>query len=439
MLIVLSNFKNIFLVADLRRKLMYTLGVLAVYRFGVQVPMPGINTMALKNFMEASSAGGFFRYLDLFSGGSLKTMAIFALGMMPYISASIMMQLLTVMVPTLEALAKEGEYGRKIINQYTRYLALGLSLFHGFGMANLLERLQEGLVISPGWSFKLTTMLILSVGSIFVMWLGEQINNHGLGNGTSVIIFASIVAGLPLAILKVLGSVSTGQMNPITAGFLVLFVGALIACIVFLERGERRISVQYAKRVVGQRVYSGSTTYIPFKLNSAGVVPVIFASAVLTMPIMLAKMLFSRFGAVNTFADWLDYGSLLNTVLTVFLIVFFSFFYTAIIFNPVELADNIRKAGGYILGLRPGKKTAEFFDYVLTRVGLPGALYLATLAILPRLLQTVVSSPVWFDGVSLLIAVGVGLDTSAQIESTLIERRYGGFLTSGRLKGRLNR
>jgi preprotein translocase subunit SecY len=351
-----------------------------------------------------------------------------------------MMQLLTIMIPSFEALAKEGEYGRRIINQYTRYLALGLSLFHGFGMATVLERLQEGLVLSPGWSFRLTTMLILSVGSLFVMWLGEQINTHGMGNGSSMIIFAGIVAGLPAAVIKLVGSVVAGQMDLLLLTVFLAIALAMITCIVFLERGERRISVQYAKRVVGQKVFGGGSSYIPFKLNSAGVVPVIFASAVLTMPIMALKMIFSRFGAVNTFAEWLDYGTPLNTVCTVGLIIFFSYFYTSIIFNPVELAENIRKNGGYILGIRPGRKTADFFEYVLNRVGLPGAVYLATLAILPRILQTFIASPVWFDGMSLLIAVGVGLDISSQIESALIDKSYGGFLSSGsRLRGRYGR
>jgi preprotein translocase subunit SecY len=435
-LISLSSFKNIFLISELRKKIGFTLGVLAVYRFGVHVPLPGINTVILSEFMSQNT-GGFFKYLDLFSGGALKQMAIFALGISPYISASIMMQILTLTIPYFEALSKEGEYGRQQINQWTRRGALLLSLFHGFGMATMLERMQEGLVITPGWSFRLMAMLILSVGSLFVMWLSEQINAHGMGNGSSVIIFAGIVAGLPSALIKLLGSVITGQMAQALFLFIVAVAFALTGCIVFLERGERRVFIQYAKRVIGQKVFNGGSSYIPFKLNSAGVVPVIFANAMLSFLMMPLKLIFSRFGAVNTVADWFDYGTPFYSVCTVGLIVLFSYVYTSIIFNPIELAENIRKNGGYILGIRPGKKTAEYFEYVLNRVGLPGALYLATLAILPRILQAFFSSPVWFDGMSLLIAVGVGLDMSSQIEATLIDRSYGGFLLSGaRLRGR---
>ncbi len=436
MLISLSSFKNIFLISELRRKLAFTFGALAVFRLGAHVPLPGINTIILKEFMS-QSASGFFKYLDLFSGGALKNVAIFALGISPYISASIMIQILTITVPSFEALAKEGEYGRRQLNQYTRYLAFALSLFHGFGLATMLERMQEGLVITPGWSFRLMTMLVLSVGSLFVMWLGEQINAHGMGNGSSIVIFAGIVAGLPAALIKLFGSVIMGQMNQLLFLFVIAFVLSLVGCIVFLERGERRVFVQYAKRVIGQKVFNGGSSYIPFKLNSAGVVPVIFASAMLTMPIMVLKMIFAKVGAINTFAEWFDYGTPVHTVCTVALIILFSYVYTSIIFNPIELAENIRKNGGYILGIRPGKKTAEYFEYVLNRVGLPGALYLATLAVLPRMLQIFFSSPVWVDGMSLLIAVGVGLDMSSQIEATLIDKSYSGFLLSGaRLRGR---
>ncbi|MBL4588184.1 preprotein translocase subunit SecY [Candidatus Babeliales bacterium] len=436
MLISLSSFKNIFLISDLRRKLSFTFGALAVYRLGAHVPLPGINTIILKEFMS-QGASGFFKYMDLFSGGALKNVAIFALGISPYISASIMIQILTITIPSFEALAKEGDYGRRQLNQYTRYLACGLSLMHGFGLATMLERMQEGLVIAPGWSFRIMSMLILSIGSLFVMWLGEQINVHGMGNGSSVIIFAGIVVGLPTAIIKLVGGVATGQIGHFLFLFVIAFALSLVGCIVFLERGERRIFIQYAKRVVGQKVFNGGSSYIPFKLNSAGVVPIIFSSAMLTMPLMFLKMMFSRFGSVNTFSEWFDYGTPLHTVLTVGLIILFSYVYTSIIFNPVELAENIRKNGGYILGIRPGKKTAEYFEYVLNRVGLPGALYLALLAVLPRIIQGFISSPVLVDGMSLLIAVGVGLDMSSQIEATLIDQSYSGFLLSGaRLRGR---
>lgn len=441
MLVLLHNFKNIFLVSELRKKVLFTFGVLAVFRFGVHVPLPGINTVALVDFMNSAFAGGFMRMFDMFSGGAMKQLAIFALGMSPYISASIMMQLLTIMVPSFEQLAKEGEYGRKIINQYTRYLTIVVSCFQSFGLAQYIQSYQESLVLNPGWGFTLTTMLILTVGSLFVMWLGEQITQHGIGQGSSMIIFANIIAGLPGALFKMADSIQTGQMDLLMALFIGALALTLIATIVFLEKGERRIPVQYAKRVVGQKVYGGVTTYIPFKLNSANVVPVIFASTMIGVPVMLLNFIPVKFSFLHSLAEWFNYGSPLYNVVMAGLIIFFAFVYTAMIFNPVELADNIRKSGGFIPGIRPGRKTAEFFDYVLTRVGLPGAIYLALLAILPRLIQQAASAPSWsfFDGTSLLIAVGVALDTSAQIESTLIERKYEGFLSSGRLKGRYGR
>lgn len=435
MIVLLKNFKNIFLVSELRKKLAFTLGVLAVYRFGAHIPIPGINTGALQALMNSKVAGGILSYLDLFSGGALKQFAIFALGMIPYINASIMMQLLTVMVPTLEQLSKEGEYGRKIINQYTRYLALGLSFVQGFGLSIFIES-QPGVVLNPGWGFRLTTILILSVGSLFVMWLGEQIGSHGIGNGSSMIIFAGIIVNLPAAVIKVVSLVKMGQTDPLIAALLVLVSIAVIGFIIFLEKGERRISVQYAKRVVGNKVYGGQSSYIPLKVNPSGVIPVIFASAIIQLPMILARSISTWAPSLSFIAEWFSYGSLLFYVLQTGLIVFFAFFYTAVIFNPVELADNIRKSGGFIPGIRPGKRTAEFFDYLLTRIGLPGSIYLASLALIPGLLQQAFNFPVMFSGISLLIVIGVALDTSSQIESHLIERRYEGFLASGRLKGR---
>ena len=435
MIVLLKNFKNIFLVSELRRKLGFTLAVLAVYRFGAHIPIPGINTSALQALMSSKVAGGLLSYLDLFSGGALKQFAIFALGMIPYINASIMMQLLTVMLPSLEQLSKEGEYGRKIINQYTRYLTLGLSIMQGFGLSALIES-QPGVVLNSGWAFRLTTVLILSVGSLFVMWLGEQINAHGLGNGSSMIIFAGIVVNLPGAIIKVISHVRMGQTDPLMAILLVLMTVTVIACIIFLEKGERRVVVQYAKRVVGNKVYGGQSSYIPLKINPSGVIPVIFAGAIIQLPMLLTRAVSGWIPALSFMADWFNYGSALYFVFQSGLIIFFAFFYTAVIFNPVELADNIRKSGGFVPGIRPGKRTAEFFDYLLTRIGLPGALYLATLALVPSLIQSAFNFPVMFSGISLLIVIGVAMDTSSQIESHLLERRYEGFLASGRLRGR---
>jgi preprotein translocase subunit SecY len=437
-IVLLKNFKNIFVIPDLRRKVMFTLGVLAVYRFGAHIPIPGVNTDALKALLNTRIAGGLLSYLDLFSGGALKNFAIFGLGIMPYISASIMMQLLTIMVPTLEQLSKEGEYGRKIIGQYTRYLTFGLSIVQGFGLSALMIS-QPGVVSNPGWGFRLTTVLILSTGALVVMWLGEQINAHGLGNGSSMIIFAGIVVNLIPALIKVGGLVTMGQTDPLIAGLLLLITIAVIACIVFLEKGERRVAVQYAKRVVGNKVYGGQSSYIPFKINPSGVIPVIFANAIIQMPMLGLNWLGSKYASLSFLQDWFAPGGVVFYVLLSGLIIFFAFFYTAVIFNPAELADNIRKSGGFIPGIRPGKRTSEFFDYLLTRIGFPGAMYLATLAVLPGILQQLFHFPVIFSGISLLIVIGVAMDTSAQIESHLIERRYEGFLATGRLKGRLGR
>lgn len=439
MVVVLRNLKNIFLVSELRKKILFTLGVFAVYRLGTHIPVPGVNIHVFEQLLaKGGLVGGLLSYLDLFAGGALKRFAIFALGMGPYINASIMMQLLTVMLPSLERLSKEGDHGRRIINQYTRYLTFGLSLMYGLSVAIAVER-SPGLVVTPGWGFRFTTMVIMAVGALFIMWLGEQINAHGIGNGSSMIIFASIISTFPAAFIQILYKITSGGAEELFwAGLLLALLIATIAFIVFMERGERRIPVQYAKRVVGQKVYGGQSSYIPLKLNSAGVIPVIFASALMQMPMALGSILASKFPSLKiVFNDWLRYGGPLNSVLTAGLIMFFAFFYTAIIFNPVELADNIRKSGGFIPGMRPGKRTADFFDYVLTRVGFPGALYLAVLAILPSIIYVLLPQlPTIFRGISLLIVIGVALDTSAQIESQLIERRYEGFLSSGRLKGR---
>lgn len=439
MVVLLHSFKNIFLVQDLRKKLAFTVFIFGVYRLGAHISIPGVDVAALYNLFSANFASGLLSYLDLFSGGALRTFSIFSLGMSPYISASIMMQLLTIMIPTLEALSKEGDYGRRIINQYTRYLTLGISFVQSFGIVMYLEH-QHGLVVSPGWGFRIPAILILSIGALLVMWLGEQINHHGIGNGSSMIIFAGIVTALPHALVKIWENFHLGQTNILMIGLLLLVTIAIISCVIFLEKGERKVPVQYAKRVIGHKVYGGQSSYIPLKLNPSNVVPVIFSSAILGMPLAIAGMFTNRFpDLTRVIVDWFSRESLVYNVLNAGLIIFFAFFYTAIIFNPVELADNIRKSGGFIPGIRPGKQTSAFFDYLLTRVGFPGALYLAILAILPSIIQTFIAFPVFFSGVSLLIVIGVGLDTSAQIESHLIERRYEGFLSSGRLKGRYGR
>lgn len=438
MSVQLRNFKNIFLVPELRQKVFFTFAVLAVYRLGVHIPIPGVNTQVLAGLAGSVANSGFMAYIDLFSGGALRHFAIFALGMIPYINASIMMQILSVTVPQLEMLSKEGAYGRQKISQYTRYLALILSFFQGLGMAWMVES-QPGLALAPGWAFRLSTMFILSVGALFVMWLGEQINVYGIGNGSSMIIFAGIVSGLPAAVLKVLNDIQLGQNDPLVALVLLIITVAVISCVVFLEKGERRVPVHYARKVVGNRVYGGQSSYIPFKLNSASIIPVIFAGSIMSAIMMLANFVFKRFQSLDFLVQALDPHAPLHWALTAVLIILFAYFYTSIIFDPAQLADNIRKSGGFIPGVRPGGKTAEFFEYLLDRVCLPGAIYLATLAVVPRMARLFVSFPVMFDGMSLLIVVGVALDASAQIESYLIERHYDGFLTSGRLKGRLGR
>ena len=437
MVVLLRNLKNIFYVEELRKKLFYTLMVFAVYRLGVHITMPGVDLVALKGLFSGATSGMLW-HLNLFSGGALQYFSIFALGMGPYISASIMMQLLTIMVPSLEQLSKDGEYGRRIIGQYTRYLTLLISPVQGLSMVLYIES-KPGLIIVPGWEFRIVSVFLMMVGSLFVMWLGEQINSHGLGNGSSMIIFAGIVAGLPSSGIRLIENVRLGQTDPIIAVVFVLFALAVISCVIFLEKGERKVPVQYAKRVIGNKLYGGQTSFIPLKLNPSGVVPVIFASAILGMPMTLAGMVASRWPSLNNLVNtWFSYNSAFYNVLNAGLIVFFAFFYTAIIFNPLELADNLRKSGGFVPGIRPGARTAQFFDYLLTRIGFPGALYLATLAIVPSLLSGS-AFPIMFSGTSLLIVIGVGLDTSAQIESHLIERKYEGFLSTGRLKGRWSR
>lgn len=434
-MVLLKNFINIFRISELKRKVLYTLGLLIVYRIGAHIPVIGIDIGALRNMMDQSSTlGGIFKYIDLFSGGMLQSGTLFALGIAPYITASIMMQMATMTIPSLELLQKEGEYGRKIINQYTRYLTLGVGIVQSLGLAFILER--NNLVIEPGWGFRLLLVLSLTVGSLFVMWLGEQISLFGLGNGSSMIIFAGIVARLPEDALKTIYQVQEGLMNGYVSLALTLLFIAIAACIVFLEKGERKIPVQYTRRVVGQRVYGGQSTYIPFKINVPGVMPVIFAGAVLNIPMFVAAMLSDKFAVFKWISESMVPTGVLYNVIEFVLIIFFSFFYTALVYNPDELADNMKKSGGHIPGLRPGRKTSEFFNYILTRIGLVGAIYLAVLALLPNILRMFVQMPFNLGGTSLLIVVGVALDTAAQIESYLIEHRYEGFLSGGRMKMR---
>ena len=460
---MLDNVKNIVAVPELRNRVLFTLALLGVYRIGAHIPTPGIDPQALAELTRELSNTMFGLY-DMFSGGSLSQMTIFALGIMPYISASIILQLLTVVSPYLERLSKEGELGRRKIIQYTRYGTLLISVVQALGIAIYLERQTNvagglALVDHPGWGFRFLTVLTLTTGSCFVMWLGEQITERGIGNGMSLLIYSGIVVGLPRAVVQTLEQLSTGQMNLLRLVFLIVMMVVVVGAIVFMERGHRRVTVQYAKRVVGRRSYGGASTHIPLKVNTGGVMPVIFASSILAFPATLAPM-FPQGGWLQGAVEALDYGEPLNNLLFITLIIFFAYFYTAIIFNPDDVAENMRKYGGFVPGIRPGKRTAEYIDTILTRVTLAGALYLAAVAILPQWLISgfkVATIPFigdqldallprfitegmgvtfYFGGTSLLIIVGVSMDTVQQIESQLIMRHYDGFMKKTRIRGR---
>ena len=460
---MLDSLKNIFAVADLRKRVLFTLGLLAVYRIGSKIPTPGINPEALEALMQSAATGVFGLY-DMFSGQNLSQMTIFALGIMPYISASIILQLLTVVWPYLERLSKEGELGRRKITQYTRYGTIGLAIVQAFGIAIFLERNTDiagglPLVYAPGWGFRLMTVLTLTTGTAFVMWLGEQITERGIGNGMSLVIYAGIVVGLPSAVFITMDQMRTGQIGPLTVVILLVMMVLVIGAIVFVERGHRRVTVQYAKRVVGRRQYGGSSTHIPLKVNTGGVIPVIFASSILAFPATFAPM-FDVNNPIRTGLDQIQMGMPLHDLLYVTFIIFFCYFYTAIIFNPDDVAENMRKYGGFIPGIRPGKRTAEHIDTILTRLTLVGAVYLAIVAIIPQFLisgfrvnqipfigeQMYAALPrffteglgvqFFFGGTSLLIIVGVAMDTVQQIESQLIMRHYDGFMKKTRIRGR---
>jgi preprotein translocase subunit SecY len=437
--VLLRNFLNMFNIPELRRKIFFTLGILVIYRLGNHIPVIGIDIDKLLQMMKQSGGlSGIFSYLDLFSGGNLRQCTIFALGISPYITASIMMQFLSLSIPTLEQLSKEGEYGRKIINQYQRYLAVIVAMVQSLAFVFLLER--YGLVIDPWFGSRFLFVISLSVGTMFVMWLGEQISLFGIGNGTSMIIFAGIVARFPDDIIKIIGAIQEGYLD-IMVGLLIFAVAiAIAAAIVFLEKGERKVPVQYSRRIVGGKMYGGQSTYIPFKINPSGVMPVILANAMLNIPMFALTLLAARWTVFKTISENFTAGGVAYSILDFILIIGFSFFYTALVFNPEELADNIKKGGGFIPGIRPGKQTAEFFSYILNRIGLVGALYLAALALAPNLIHWLLSMPFYLSGIlggtSLLIVVGVANETAAQIESYLIEHRYEGFLSSGRLKSK---
>lgn len=432
-----QGFQNIPKIPELKRRIIITLLLLAVYRIGVHVPTPGIDTIALSAFF-AQAKGTLFSFIDMFSGGAFERLSVFALGIMPYISSSIILQLLTVVVPHLERLSKEGEAGRKKITQYTRYGTVLLSLIQGFGISVGLEHMTgpggELVVMDPGWAFRLMTMITLTAGTAFIMWLGEQITERGIGNGISLIIFAGIIARLPTAITNSARLIRTGEMGILITLFLIVLMVAVVGAIIYVERGQRRIPVQYAKRIVGRRMYGGQSTHLPLKVNTAGVIPPIFASSIIMFPATIAS--FVDHPWMKAVSAQLAPGSLIYELIYVGFIFFFCYFYTAVTFNPTDVADNMRKYGGYIPGIRPGKKTAEFVDRVLTRITFSGAIYVATVCVLPSILITKFNVPFYFGGTALLIVVGVALDTVGQIESHMLMRHYEGFMKRGRIKGR---
>jgi preprotein translocase subunit SecY len=428
-----KGFGNIFKIPELKRRIFYTLALLVVYRIGVHVPVPGIDSVALAEIFDRAK-GTILGIFNMFSGGALERLSVFALGIMPYISASIILQLMTVVIPHLEQLKKEGEQGRKKITQYTRYGTVILSIIQGFGISVGLERM--GAVVDPGWGFRLMSVITLTAGTAFIMWLGEQITERGIGNGISLIIFAGIVARMPTAIGNTFRLVSTGAMNIFPVIILVVLMVAVIAAIIFVEQGQRRIPVQYAKRVVGRKMYGGQSTHLPLKINMSGVIPPIFASSIMMFPATITS--FITIPWVQNIVSSLTPGNAIYELLFVGMIFFFCYFYTAVTFNPVDVADNMKKQGGYIPGIRPGKRTADYIDRVLTRITLGGALYVSIVCVLPSILITRFNVPFYFGGTALLIVVGVAIDTVAQMESHMLSRHYEGFLkkSGSKVKGR---
>ncbi|HYK60286.1 MAG TPA: preprotein translocase subunit SecY [Bryobacteraceae bacterium] len=457
----LEALANVFRVPDLRKRLLFTLGLLAVYRLGAFIPTPGVDTVRLNEFFQQNS-GTLFGFIDLFSGGTFRRFTIFALGIMPYITASIILQLLTVVVPTLEKLQKEGELGRRKITQWTRYLTVILAGMQSFGIATLLQNSGQGFVTNPGFGFIILTMISLTTGTAFIMWLGEQITERGIGNGMSLIIFTGIVVGLPRAIEEIVMKLQNGDWGVAHIIVILTMMIAVVAFIVLVERGERRIPVQYAKRVIGRRMMGGQQTHLPLKVNAGGVIPVIFASSLLAFPQTFLNIDFVKNSAfLSNLLGALGSRQPLYYLMYVVLIIFFCFFYVSIIFNPNEAADNMRKYGGFIPGIRPGKNTAEYMNKILTKITVVGGLYLSILSLIPQIMIGGIALqrlplvgnfidahfPRWlldglgvnfyFGGTSLLIVVGVAMDTVNQIEAQLIMRHYEGFTPrAGRIRGR---
>ncbi|MEI7591213.1 MAG: preprotein translocase subunit SecY [Deltaproteobacteria bacterium] len=433
----MSGVANIQKIPELQKRILFTLFLLIVYRIGVHIPTPGIDGIALAAFFERAK-GSLLGLFDMFAGGALSSFSVFALGIMPYISASIILQLLTVAVPHLEKLSKDGEAGRKKITQYTRYGTVLLSLVQGFGIAVGLENMTGPtgvpIVFDGGWDFRLMTVFTLTAGTAFIMWLGEQITEKGIGNGISLIIFAGIVCRAPSAILSTFSLLMSGELGIFFVLALIIFMVGIIAIIVFTEAGQRKIPIQYAKRMVGRKMYGGQTTHLPLKVNTAGVIPPIFASSLIMFPATIANFIDHPW--MQVIAGQLVPGKAVYELFYIGFIVFFCYFYTAVMFNPKDVADNIKKHGGYIPGIRPGGKTAEYIDYVLSRITLGGAVYVSAVCVIPSVLISYFNVPFYFGGTALLIVVGVALDTAGQIETHLLSRQYEGFMKKSRVAKR---
>jgi len=434
---LLEGLGSVSKIPELQRRILFTFLLLAVYRIGVYIPTPGIDNVALLSYFEQAK-GSLFGMMDMFAGGAFSNFSIFALGIMPYISSSIILQLLTVAIPHLERLSKEGETGRRKITQYTRYGTVVLSTIQGFGIAWGLQQMAgpsgAPIVLQPGWSFIIMTVITLTSGTAFIMWLGETITEKGIGNGISLIIFAGIVCRMPAAIGSTYQLVTSGELGVLVVLGLTFMMIFVIGAIVFVEGGQRRIPVQYAKRVVGRKMYGGQTTHLPLKINSAGVIPPIFASSVIMFPATIAN--FAPQSWMKDIASYLLPGKVGYELLYVAFIFFFCFFYTAVTFKPDDVADNMKKFGGFIPGLRPGKKTAEYIEDVLEKLTFSGAIYVSLVCVLPSILISQLNTPFYFGGTALLIVVGVAMDTASQIESHLLTRQYEGFMKKGQIARR---
>ena len=435
---MLGSFANAFKIRELRQRILFTLMIFIIYRIGGHIPTPGIDTDALGQFF-ATAGSTLFGLYDLFVGGAFYKATIFALGIMPYISASIILQLMGAVVPFLQRLQKEGEEGRRKITQYTRYLTVGIAALQALGTAVFLESISAGpgmqVVPDPGMGFKFLTVLTFTSGTIFIMWLGEQITMRGIGNGISLIIFIGIIARFPQAIFDEIRELLAGRRGIFTELFLIALMVGVVTAIILVTRAQRKIPVQYPKRVVGRKIYGGQATHIPLSVNTAGVIPIIFAQSIMFAPQTLVSF-FPRTDWLQSMSAYFNPGTVIYALTYGTIIVFFAFFYTAIVFNPVDLADNMKKQGGYIPGIRPGKRTSEFIDRVLTRITLPGAVFFALVAVLPYFLMARFNVQYYFGGTSILIVVGVALDTLQQVESHLVMRHYDGFMKRGRIRGR---